>query len=85
MRHRAILFGLLGIFLAYTAFKPALQPMAFFAAFISISSFFYLTYSIGEYNSAIKKVVIADFIAAICLALAVIFYVLTIKNQSTNI
>ncbi len=35
MRHRALLFGLLGSFLIYAAFKPTFQPIAFIAGFIS--------------------------------------------------
>ena len=45
MRHRAVLFGILGLFFAYAAFTPALQSVAFVAAAISISSFFYLARS----------------------------------------
>lgn len=40
MRHRAVLFGILGVFFAYAAFTPAMQPVAFTAGFLSISSFF---------------------------------------------
>ena len=29
MRHRAVLFGLLGLFFIYAAFYPAYQPLAF--------------------------------------------------------
>lgn len=76
MRHRAVLFGMLGTFIAYAAFKPRLQPVAFIAAFISIASFFYLAYSVGEFNAAIRKVVIADVVAAICLAGSVLLYFL---------
>lgn len=32
MRHRAILFGLLGLFLLYAAFQPSLQMLAIIAA-----------------------------------------------------
>ena len=40
MRHRAVLFGILGAFFAYAAFMPALQPVAFIAAAASLASFF---------------------------------------------
>ena len=74
MRHRAVLFGILGAFFAYSAFKPHLQPIAFIAAFVSLVSFFFLSFSVGEFNEAIRKVVIADVVASICLGLAVILY-----------
>ncbi|MFK7801978.1 MAG: phosphopantetheine adenylyltransferase [Anaerolineae bacterium] len=74
MRHRAILFGLLGFFIAYAAFNPSLQPLAFIATLGSVGSFFYLAFSIGDYNAAIQRIVIADVIAAICLVIAVILW-----------
>ncbi len=75
MRHRAILFGILGGFLAYAAFTPVLQPIAFLAAFISVASFFFLSFSVGEFNDAIRKVVIADIVASVSLLGAIVFYV----------
>ena len=75
MRHRAVLFGILGAFFAYAAFNPNLQVIAFIAALVSLTSFFFLSFSVGEFNEAIRKVVIADVVASICLGLAVILYV----------
>jgi len=74
MRHRAVLFGILGGFFVYAAFTPAMQPLAFLAAAISVASFFYLAFSVGEYTGAIRKVVIADLVAAVCLLAAVVIY-----------
>ena len=42
MRHRAVLFGLLGAFMVYAAFRPAYQTIAFVGGFISVLSFLYL-------------------------------------------
>lgn len=75
MRHRAILLGILGGILAYAAFNPIIQPIAFVAAFISVTSFFFLCFSIGDFNDAIRKVVIADIVASIALVGAVVLYV----------
>ena len=76
MRHRAILFGILGGFLAYAAFRPAIQPIAFLAAFISLSSFIYLTLSVSGFSEAIRKIVIADTVASVCLVGAIVLYVM---------
>ncbi|WP_372364600.1 phosphopantetheine adenylyltransferase [Candidatus Uabimicrobium sp. HlEnr_7] len=76
MRHRAVLFGILGSFFVYAAFKPTIQPIAFIAAFLSIASFLWLSVSVGNFNAPIYKVVIADIVAAICLVVAVIIYYL---------
>ena len=42
MRHRAMLFGLLGVFIFYSAFKPKYQPVALVAAVVSVVSFLYI-------------------------------------------
>lgn len=76
MQHRAMLFTILGALFAYAAFRPALQPVAFLAAFLSIGSFFYLAFSIGDFNSSIRKVVIADIVAAFALTVAVTLFFL---------
>lgn len=69
MRHRAVLFGLLGLFLICAAFRPSLQLLAFVAGFVSVVSFLALAYSVGGYNSEVARVVVADWIALACLAI----------------
>ena len=51
MRHRAVLFGLLGLFLVFAAFRPALQTLAFIAGFVSVISYLWLALSVGSYNA----------------------------------
>ena len=74
MRHRAVLFGLLGVFLLYAAFQPSVQPLAFMAGFVSVVSFIALAWSVGGYNEAVGRVVIADGIALGCLSGATVLY-----------
>ncbi len=74
MRHRAVLFGLLGLFLFGAAFKPAWQPLAFVAGFISVVSFLWLAWSVGGYNIQINRVVIADIGALVFLIVGSIAY-----------
>lgn len=74
MRHRAVLFGLLGLFLMYAAFQPSLQPLAFIVGFVSVLSFMGLAWLVGDYNAAIRKVVVADAVALASLSLAVVLY-----------
>jgi len=68
LRHRAVLFGLLGLFLCYAAFRPAIQWLASFAGFVSVASFLWLAWPVGDYNEAISRVFIADIVALIGLA-----------------
>jgi hypothetical protein len=81
MRHRAVLFGLLGLFMVYAAFKPLLQLLALLAGFLSVMSFMAIAWSVGGYNEAIRKVVIADIVAVIALCIAGVLYVIS-RNQS---
>ncbi len=67
MRHRAVLFGLLGVFLVFAAFRPSLQTAAFMAGFASVVSFLGLAWSVGGYSPQLGRVVTADIVALICL------------------
>jgi len=80
MRHRAILFGLLGAFIAYAAFQPQLQLLALIAGFVSVLSFFYLTFTVGGANAALQKVVVADVVALLALVVASCLYFYRIPN-----
>jgi len=75
MRHRAVLFGLLGAFLAYAAFQPSLRPLALVAGFASVLSFLWLAWTSPGYNALIGRVVVADIVALACLLLAAILQV----------
>lgn len=72
MRHRAVLFGLLGVFLLVAAFRPAMQPAALAGGLISVVSFLWLTYTIGSYNAQIARVFAADVVALGALVIAAI-------------
>jgi hypothetical protein len=69
MRHRAVLFGLVGTLIMYAAFSPQYQPIAFVAGFISVLSFFALAGSAPSYNAQIQRVVAADIVAIVCLVI----------------
>ncbi len=69
MRHRAVLFGLLGLFCIYAAVKPPLQFIAMMAGAVSVGSFLYLAYATGGYNEELARVFVADLVAAAFLAI----------------
>ena len=70
MRHCAVLFGLLGAFLLVAAFRPRYQVMALVAGFASVLSFLWLAWLVGDYNSHLVRVVLADGMALACLIVA---------------
>ena len=67
MRHRAVLFGLLGLFMLFAAFAPRFQVAAFVIGFVSVVSFLWLASSVGGYNAAVGRIVTADIVALACL------------------
>jgi nitrate reductase gamma subunit len=72
MRHRAILFGVLGAFLIFAAFRPALQPAALIAGLVSVVSFIWLAWPRDAHNANIATVFNVDLFALACLVLAAI-------------
>lgn len=74
MRHRAVLFGLLGGYLLIAAFVPSMQRAALIAGVISVASFFYLANAAGGYNAQIARVYAMDVIAAASLCAGIAAY-----------
>jgi hypothetical protein len=74
MRHRAVLFGLLGLFLLLAAFRPELQLLALAAGFASVLSFLWLAWSTGNYNAQVGRVFTADIVALACLVVGLAAY-----------
>ena len=70
MRHRAVLFALLGAFLVYASIKPPFQAVAILGGLVSTAAFLWLAVTISDYNSSLTKVVYADVIAVVCLLIA---------------
>lgn len=60
MRHRAVLFGIIGAFFLFAAFSPKYQLVAVIAALISVSSFIALKLLSGPQNSEIMRVYYFD-------------------------
>ena len=81
MRHRAVLFGLLGLFLMFAALRRSMQPAAFVAGFVSVLSFLFLAWSVGGYNAQIGRVFVADIVAFICLLIGVAAYAYGARND----
>jgi len=80
VRHRAVLFGLLGGFLLYAAFVPAMQLLAFIAAFVSVTSFLWLAWSAGNYNAQLERVFAVDMVALACLVVGFGAYLFSFRQ-----
>jgi hypothetical protein len=75
MRHRAVLFGILGVLMVAAAFRKPLRATALAAGFASVGSFLALALAAGGYNAAIARVVGADVVALGLLVVALVLHV----------
>ncbi len=67
LRHRAVLFGLLGGFVLASAFVPAWRTAAILAVGVSMLSFVALALAQGGFNPALRKVVMIDIVLSVAL------------------
>lgn len=70
LRHRAVLFGLLGLLLLTAAFLPTLRTPALISGIVSTASFLVIVAHAGPHNTAIARVVTADWVALCSLLVA---------------
>lgn len=67
LRHRAVLFGLLGALMVTAAFVPSLQIVAFTVGLLSTLSFVAVARIVGGYNAHLARVVRVDIVALVAL------------------
>ena len=65
MRHRALMFGLLGGFMLVAAFVPALQPWALGLALLSAGGFILLAWATPGHNANLSRVAMVDVFAVL--------------------
>ena len=70
LRHRAVLFSIIGLFLLLSVFKTEYQPIAICMGLISVASFLLLAWSIEGLNSEISRIVKVDWVALALLIVA---------------
>ena len=67
MRHRAVLFGIVGGLLLVAAFHRPLRPTAFAAGLVSMLSFVLIAYLVGDFGAPLQRVVVIDIVATLML------------------
>jgi len=70
LRHRAVLFGLSGVFMLWAAAKSELQWLALSAGLVSVISFLAIAMIVGGYNAAIGRIAMVDGVALLALVIA---------------
>lgn len=82
LRHRAILFGIIGGLMIFSAITKRYYEISTIAGLISMVSFILLYFLIGkDISSELKKVMLIDIVATIILLIGLIVYVITSKNN----
>jgi hypothetical protein len=63
MRHRAVLFGLLGLYQLWAVFHPEHRTAAFLAGIVSLAAFLALVHSTPGHNAKVARVAMIDVVA----------------------
>lgn len=80
LRHRAILFGIIGGLMIYSALVKKHYELSTITGLVSMTSFIILYFIIGnEINQELKKVMIIDVVATIILCIGFILFILKSK------
>jgi hypothetical protein len=82
MRHRAVLFGLLGAFQLWAVFRPALRTLAFVAGIVSLAAFLALVYTTPGYNAALARLATIDAVALVFAAVGLGAHLATGKAKA---
>lgn len=67
MRHRAVLFGIVGSLIIASAFDPSLRPAGYAAGFTAMLSFILVAGAVGHYNANLRRVAIVDIVGLVAL------------------
>ncbi|MBV1911980.1 MAG: hypothetical protein KUG78_22005 [Kangiellaceae bacterium] len=82
MRHRALLFGVLGGYVLYSAFAKEHQVTSMVMVGASMVGFIALALLVEGYNDAIYKIILADVAGIAILVLAVILKLIDRKKTA---
>ena len=77
MRHRAVLFGIVGGFMVVAALHHPFRAAAYVAGFASMLSFLLVAWDVGGYSEQIRRVAIVDLVGIASLAGAGIIQLLS--------
>lgn len=74
LRHRAVLFGILGSLLTAAALLPSLRTAAFLAGIVSLVSFLWLAIPVPARTSQITRVIRVDVVTLLVLAVGLVVH-----------
>jgi hypothetical protein len=80
MRHRAVLFGIVGGLLVAAAFHPPLRIPGYAVGFASMVTFLLLAWLVGGYSAQIQRVILADVVGIVALAGAALVHAVWLRT-----
>lgn len=83
LQHRALLFGVLGVLMLSAIALPWLRVTALSVGLFSAASFIVVAMAVGGYNPAIGRVVFADVVASVLLAVGLVVELWLISRKTT--
>lgn len=72
LQHRAVLFAIVGLLQFAAVFRAEWRPLALAVGAVSVVSFLAVALLVGDYNAEIARVVWADVLALLLLAVAAV-------------
>ncbi len=82
MRHRAVLFGIVGGLLLASVFDSSLRILAYVVGFASMLSFLVIAWLVGDYGAGIRRTILLDLVGAVALAGAVLVHGLWLRGPA---
>jgi hypothetical protein len=81
LRHRALLFGVIGGFVLCSLWLPAYRLPALLLAGVSMAGFIVISLVVGEHRDEISRIVKVDYAAMACLAIALWLHVVVLPGE----
>jgi hypothetical protein len=82
MRHRAVLFGLVGGVLLVAAFHPPARALGYILGFASMLSFLLIAWQVGGYSAEVRRVILVDVVGIAALAGAGVVHVFWLRTAA---
>lgn len=82
MRHRAVLFGIVGGLLLAAAFRPPLRALGYAVGFVSMLSFLLIAWRVGGYSAEIQRVILVDGVGIAALAAAGLVHAIWLRASA---
>ena len=79
LRHRALLFGIVGGFVLFSVIRPVFQTVALVLAGISMFGFVVVALTVGGYNDELSRILLVDLVGLLFLTIAAF---LKMRSQS---